>query len=265
MQNIRQSAVAGAFYPDNPVELHNEVSGYLDQAVVDNTIPKAIIVPHAGYIYSGSVAASAYAFLRNNRESITRVVLIGPSHRLPFRGLAVSGATHFSTPLGLIPIDIEAVKALQQVECVVQLDEAHSLEHSLEVQLPFLQEMLGSFKLIPLVAGDVSPEQVADVLERIWGGPETLIVISSDLSHYHHYETARKMDRITADAVQSFKPDQIGFEAACGRTGLNALLIVAKKRGLTIKLVDLRNSGDTAGTQEQVVGYGGWILSEQVC
>ncbi len=259
-QIVRPAAVAGSFYPDNPERLHAQVSGFLQEAQVINNVPKALIVPHAGYIYSGSIAASAYATLKNQNESINRVVLIGPSHRVPFRGVATSSATHFSTPLGKIPIDLQTTQKLERLNCVEPFDQAHSFEHSLEVQLPFLQETLNKFSIIPLVVGDINPEQLAELIDTIWGGSETLIVISSDLSHYHDYKSAQKMDLATAKAISALSPSTINYDDACGRTGVNALLITAKRKGLKVVPLDLRNSGDTAGGRDQVVGYGSWAF-----
>jgi len=259
-QIVRPAAVAGSFYPENPELLRTQISSYLQEAQATAIRPKALIVPHAGYIYSGPIAANGYATLTNHSESYSRVVLVGPSHRVPFRGVATSSATHFSTPLGSIPLDVQAIRELERSGTIVQLDEAHALEHSLEVQLPFLQETLNQFSLIPLVVGDTSPEQLAELLDTLWDGPQTLIVISSDLSHYHDYKAAQKMDLATAEAISSLTPSAIGYDDACGRTGVNALLILAKRKRLEVKTLDLRNSGDTAGSRDQVVGYGSWAM-----
>ena len=224
--------------------------------------PKAIIAPHAGYIYSGPVAASAYAHIISACDIIKRVVLLGPAHRLAFSGLAASSAEAFATPLGLVTLDKDSIKQLTSLPQVRILNEAHTEEHSLEVHLPFLQEILASFKLIPLVVGDATPEEVCEVLEAVWGGPETLIVISSDLSHYHDYETATQLDRATSDAIEALRPQDILFENACGRNPVNGLLIIAKKLGLQAHTIDLRNSGDTAGSRDRVVGYGAYTFLE---
>lgn len=262
---IRQPAVAGMFYPGDKSELQLSVKTYLQEALQkqteSNEVPKAIIVPHAGYIYSGPVAASAYARLLPAREQISRVILLGPSHRVPFRGLASSSATHFITPLGQIPLDRDLIDKLEQFQQVTQLDQAHALEHSLEVHLPFLQEVLASFSLVPLVVGDTRPQDVAEVLEAAWDGPETLIVISSDLSHYHDYETARQMDQATSRAIEALQPEAIQFDDACGRNPVNGLLELAKRKGLHAETIDLRNSGDTAGPRDQVVGYGAYLIN----
>ncbi len=261
MSSIREPAVAGMFYPRPADELHETVQQFLQAVEMgEATPPKAIIAPHAGYIYSGPVAASVYARLRPLRDTITRVILLGPSHRVPLLGLASSSADSFRTPLGDIPLDRAAIEAVNALPQVHELDQAHALEHSLEVQLPFLQEVLGEFSLVPLVVGDADPEQVAEVLEQLWGGAETLIVISSDLSHYHDYTTAQRMDRATSDAIVALDPEKVAYEGACGRNPVNGLLTVARRKGLHAELVDLRNSGDTAGPRDQVVGYGAYLF-----
>jgi len=259
---IRQPAVAGLFYPANPNELANMVDGFLAEAPAGTAdSPKAIIVPHAGYIYSGPIAAAAYRKLEPLRERITRVVLLGPSHRVGFFGLAVSSADMFHTPLGDIPLDRPLCEQLAGLPQVHRLDQAHTMEHSLEVQLPFLQRVLGSFKLVPLVVGETTAEEVAEVLEAAWGGDETLIVISSDLSHYLSYQEARQMDLQTCHAIEALSPETIVYEGACGRNPVKGLLEVVRRKGLSAHTLDLRNSGDTAGSKESVVGYGAWSFN----
>lgn len=258
--SIRKPAVVGTFYPGDPAELREMVSEFLKQAKPSGVVPKAIIAPHAGYIYSGPIAGSAYAQIQPARGKIKRVILLGPAHRVPFRGLAATGADQFSTPLGNVPIDREAIDQIKGLKQVAILDAAHSMEHSLEVQLPFLQEVLGEFSLVPLAVGDATTEDVAEVLEKLWGGPETLIVISSDLSHYHDYRTAGKMDRATSKAIESLRPQDVGYEQACGRIPISGLLVAAKRHGLRAQTIDLRNSGDTAGSKDKVVGYGAYVL-----
>jgi AmmeMemoRadiSam system protein B len=261
MQTVRAPAVAGLFYPADARELHVQLQQFLSQVEPSTEAPpKAIIVPHAGYIYSGPVAASAYARLRAVRDSIHRVVLLGPSHRVGFRGIAVSSMKAFATPLGQILVDQAAVEAVKQLPEVGFLEQAHAQEHSLEVHLPFLQEVLGEFKLVPLVVGDARPSEVGAVLEALWGGPETLIVISSDLSHYHDYQTARSLDSATSQAIEALRYEDIGYDQACGRNPVNGLLWVARRKGLRAETVDLRNSGDTAGPRDQVVGYGAYVF-----
>ena len=261
MQTVRTPAVAGLFYPADAAELQTQVRGFLDQVKTPaESPPKAIIVPHAGYIYSGPIAASAYARLRAARDIIRRVVLLGPSHRVGFRGIAVSGMEAFATPLGRIAVDRAAVEQLEPLPDVGFLEQAHAQEHSLEVHLPFLQEVLGRFKLVPLVVGEARPAEVGAVLEALWGGPETLIVISSDLSHYHDYSTARLLDDTTSKAIEALRFEDIGYEQACGRNPVNGLLWVARRKGLHGETIDLRNSGDTAGSRDQVVGYGAYVF-----
>lgn len=256
----REPAVAGSFYPADPTTLSRMMGDFLLKAKTDNKAPKAIIAPHAGYIYSGPIAASAYARLKPVRDSISRVVLIGPSHRVYFEGLAVSSADTFTTPLGRIEIDKQAVELLQDLPFVGYLDQAHALEHSLEVHLPFLQQMLSHFKLVPIVAGDASAEQVGQVIDKLWGGAETLIVISSDLSHYHDYATAQRLDKHTSQLIEHLDYQHLSSEGACGKVPISGLLKALKEKSLTIKTVDLRNSGDTAGDKYRVVGYGAYVV-----
>lgn len=260
MTNIREPAVAGMFYPADSIELNQMVNSLLDHAEVAYRSPKAMIVPHAGYIYSGPVAASGYALLENTKRSIRQVVLLGPSHRVSFLGLAVSSADQFATPLGTIAINRTAVEKITTLSFVQEMDQAHALEHSLEVQLPFLQRVLDDFTLVPIVAGDATPEQVSEVLDVLWGGPETLILISSDLSHYHDYDTAKRIDSDTSHAIESLQWQLVGYDSACGRVAVNGLLLAAEKHNLQASTIDLRNSGDTAGPRDQVVGYGTYVF-----
>ena len=262
MNNMRSPAVAGLFYPANPQELHNMVVSLLQQATPPvKRIPKALIAPHAGYIYSGPIAATAYAALKSIRDTIKRVVLMGPSHRVAFNGIALSSANFFVTPLGKIELAPNIQEQLAGLTQVIVSDQAHAQEHSLEVHLPFLQEILDTFYLIPLVVGNVTPHDVAAVLERLWGGQETLIVVSSDLSHYHDYETAQRLDQATSQAIEKLNPDDIKYDHACGRNPINGLLTLARRLGLVSHIVDLRNSGDTAGSRDRVVGYGSYIFT----
>ena len=262
MGSIRQAAVAGQFYPHNAVELSAMVKRYLAAAATTSGgVPKAIIAPHAGYVYSGAVAATAYARIGPAAGQIKRVVLLGPCHRVPLRGLALSSAEAFSTPLGDIALDRDAEHRLLELPQVQVFDETHRQEHSLEVHLPFLQVILGNdFTLVPIVVGEASPDEVADALEAVWGGPETLIVISSDLSHFEDYETARGMDKATCRAIENLDPAGIGRHDACGRNPVGGILTMARRHGLEVSTVDLRNSGDTAGTKDRVVGYGSWVF-----
>lgn len=258
--NVRPPAVAGLFYPDDARELRAMVSECLTGHAVVAATPKALIAPHAGYKYSGPVAGSAYALIKAARGTITRVVLLGPSHHVAFAGLALPSAVRFSTPLGDIPIDQEAVARVGKLPQVTVLDQAHAREHSLEVHLPFLLVALGHFGLVPLVVGDASPADVGEVLELLWGGPETLIVVSSDLSHYHDYATAQRMDEATSAAIEALRDEDIGDDDACGRIPVCGLLWVARRLGLHAHTVDLRNSGDTAGPRDRVVGYGAYVI-----
>ena len=260
---VRPAAVAGLFYPQDPEELRNSVRQYLAMApAVDGPAPKALIAPHAGYIYSGLTAAYAYASLLSRRVSITRVILLGPAHRVYVKGLALSSATHFSTPLGLIEINQDAVATLKSLHQVILSNPAHQQEHSLEVHLPFLQCLLETFTLVPLVVGEAAPAEIAEVLELLWGGLETLIVISSDLSHYHDYATARQIDSATTRAIENLQLEIIGPHQACGCMPVRGLLQVARTRRLQVKTLDMRNSGDTAGTRDRVVGYGAYAIME---
>ena len=227
----------------------------------DVPAPKAIIVPHAGYIYSGPIAASAYAQVANSGHSITRVILLGPSHRVPFYGLAASNAEFFATPLGTVPIDKDSLAAIGHLRQVQISDDAHRWEHSLEVHIPFLQMVLADFKLVPLVVGEAGAEEIDEVLEILWGGPETLIVVSSDLSHYHDYDTARRLDHATSDAITRFRPQDIQYEQACGRNAILGLLMAARQHHMNATILDLRNSGDTAGPRDRVVGYGAYAFT----
>ena len=262
MTVIRDAAVAGQFYPGSAEELANTVELLLDDVKdVDGEPPKALIVPHAGYVYSGPIAASAYARLRRHRDLYTRVVLLGPCHRVPVRGLALSGADVFRTPLGDVPLDKAGIQSLRS-PVVKVFDASHESEHSLEVHLPFLQTVLGDFTLVPIVVGNTTAERVADVLDQLWGGPETLIVISSDLSHYLNYDRARAIDGGTRQAIEDLEVRGIDHDTACGATPIGGLLITAKRRGMTVSTLDLRNSGDTAGDRRHVVGYGSWIFVE---
>jgi hypothetical protein len=260
MENIRQTAVAGMFYPADATELSTMIHDYLQAVDSSGPVPKAIIAPHAGYIYSGPVAASAYHLLEPAHDLIKRVVLLGPSHHVPFRGLAACHAEQFATPLGMINVDTEAIETISHLEQVIMLDQAHSQEHSLEVHIPFLQSVLDDFMLVPLVVGDATPEEVSEVLDILWGGDETLIVISSDLSHYHEYHLAKQIDSETSKAIEELRWQDIGYDQACGRTPVTGLIMAVSKKGIHCKTIDLRNSGDTAGPKDRVVGYGAYVF-----
>jgi AmmeMemoRadiSam system protein B len=268
MHGVRPAAVAGMFYPGSPAALANAIRDcFADAAQPAHKpparSPKALIVPHAGYIYSGPVAASAYARLAQARGTVRRVIVFGPAHRVAVRGLAVPGAVGFSTPLGTVPIDQDSIARLADLPYVVKSDLVHAQEHSLEVQLPFLQTVLADFTLLPFAVGHATGEQVAEVMERVWGGPETLILVSSDLSHYHPYEAATRFDRATADAVLAMTP-ALDHEQACGATPINGLIRAAQGHGLAPTLLDLRNSGDTAGDRSRVVGYASFAFEPRI-
>ena len=263
--DVRPPAVASLFYPGDARTLAGEIADYLEQtgdAPIAPGFPKAVIVPHAGFIYSGPVAASAYDRLRPARGIARRVVILGPCHRVPVHGLALPRASAFDTPLGRIPVDRAAIASIRDLPQVVESVATHAEEHALEVQLPFLQRVLGEFSLVPLVVGDAAPEKVAEVLERLWGGPETLIVISSDLSHYHSYEAARTIDAATVRSILGFDAG-ISHEQACGATPVAGMLIAAGRKGLAAELLDCRNSGDTAGDKTRVVGYASFALASE--
>ena len=259
--SVRKAAVAGMFYPADPVVLSKTVDELLAAVAPDaDPPPKAIIAPHAGYVYSGPVAATAYARLQSLRGQVRHVVLLGPVHRVPVQGLAASTAEAFETPLGRIPANREARARVLQLPDVKLHDAAHAQEHSLEVHLPFLQRVLGDFDLLALAVGDARPEQVARVLETVWGGDDTLIVISTDLSHYLDYDTARALDRQTTQAIEALRFEDIGHEQACGLGPVSGLMLYARRHGRRLRLLDLRNSGDTAGDKRRVVGYAAFAL-----
>lgn len=260
---VRRPAVAGMFYPSGAPALRSAIADCVEQAAPTTAParPKALIAPHAGYMYSGPVAATAYRVLQPWRAEIHRVVLLGPSHHVPFRGLAISSAEFFLTPLGPVQVDPGSVLALQELGFVRCRDDAHAAEHSLEVHLPFLQESLDEFRIVPLVVGDASPTEVAEALDCVWGGDETLIVVSTDLSHFYPYEEARTLDAETGDAIRRLDPAKIDGNRACGFRALNGMLTAAARRGLVVTALDERNSGDTAGDRRRVVGYGAYSLT----
>jgi hypothetical protein len=257
----RAPAVAGTFYPGTAAELGAVVDRLLagaTGATPATRCPKALIVPHAGYVYSGPIAASAFARVMPFGDRITRVVLIGPAHRVFVAGLVSPGASRLRTPLGELEVDMAALAQLPDITVDAA---AHAREHSLEVELPFLQRVTPNAKIVPLAGTRADPAFVGAALDALWGGPETLIVISSDLSHYHPYAKARTLDERTASRILSLDATLAG-EDACGSIGINGLLWLAKKRALSIELVDLRSSGDTAGKRDEVVGYGAFAVHE---
>ena len=265
MNQVRQPAVAGSFYPMRQDVLSRDVLGLLKTAGAgverSAAVPKALIVPHAGYIYSGATAALAYARLAPAHARITRVVLLGPVHRVAVRGIAVTNELAFATPLGTIEVDQPALATLATLGQVVLSAAAHAQEHSLEVQLPFLQLVLDQFTLVPLAVGDATPAEVAQVLELVWGGPETLIVVSSDLSHYRSYQAAQAIDQVTTQSILDGTAT-LTHQQACGGTPINGLLLAARQHGLRPQLLGQCNSGDTAGDRARVVGYAAFAFTE---
>lgn len=263
MKKIRPPAVAGMFYPADPGRLRNMVQEFLDTAVPPPSHimpPKAIIAPHAGYIYSGPIAGSAFKPWQNQMADMSRVVLIGPAHTMAVRGLVGVTVEAFQTPLGEVPVDQEALAQVRPLPQVQMLDAAHGREHCLEVMLPFLQLIAPQVAIVPLLVGQTTSQEVAEVLETLWGGPETRILISSDLSHYYDYRTAQKLDAATAQAIETLQPDNLTAESACGRIPIQGLLHQAKTHHLTAHTLDLRNSADTAGSPDRVVGYGAFLF-----
>ena len=268
MAALRPPAVAGSFYPAGPSQLKADVAQMLGEVPKGpahdpaQAPAKAYVVPHAGYVYSGPVAATVYAQLAARRGEIRRVILLGPAHRVPLMGLAAPSADAFATPLGDVPLDQGTIAEIATLPQVRIDDRPHEEEHCLEVQLPFLQACLDDFTLVPLVVGEAAPAAVAQVLEHLWGGPETVILISSDLSHYLDYDTAKKRDAATAEAIEDLNESAIGPHDACGCRALSGLLREARRRHFTVTRLDLRNSGDTAGPRDRVVGYGAWVFGE---
>jgi AmmeMemoRadiSam system protein B/AmmeMemoRadiSam system protein A len=264
---VREAAVAGTFYPGDPVVLRDTVDRLLADAPrppAQAPVPRAVIVPHAGYIYSGPTAAAAYARIAAGRDTITRVVLVGPTHRVPVLGVALPGAEAFRTPLGTLPVaEAWAEERLADVPAACVFAETHRWEHSVEVQIPFLQRALGDIEIVPMLAGDASGEEVADVLDALWGGPETLVVISSDLSHYLGYDEAAGVDAATISQILALE-GPLNHSQACGATPINGLLVLARRHGLVPTPLDARNSGDTSGDRDRVVGYCAIAFDEAV-
>jgi len=263
MHTVRPPAVAGSFYPLDPASLGREVARLLATAphgAHNPVCPKALIVPHAGYVYSGATAALAYARLKPCASDIRKVVLLGPAHRIAARGLTWPNVDMLATPLGTVPVDIDSIQSLLALPQVTANAAVHAMEHSLEVHLPFLQMVLEDFTLVPLAVGDASAAEVAQVLDRVWGGPETLVVISSDLSHYLPYAQARSADHQTLQAILNLKPD-LTPKQACGATPINGLLQVAQARGLHPEVLGMCNSGDTSCDRSRVVGYAAVVFA----
>lgn len=262
MTEIRPPAVAGLFYPDSASQLRPMVEEFLRPGESEPLpSPKALIAPHAGYVYSGAIAGSAFRCFAAAADEIRRVVILGPAHRLPVRGVALPGRDAFETPLGVVPVDTELVERIADLPQVSVSAAAHAPEHSLEVELPFLQVVLEEFSILPLLVSGAPPTAIAEVLDRVWGGPETRIVVSSDLSHYLSYEAARRLDGETAREVIDLRA-AIAEHRACGSAAINGLLEAAGRRGLLPRLLDLRNSGDTGGDRMRVVGYGAFAFVE---
>ena len=260
MASVRQPAVAGTFYSADASELDSSVAAHLESPLAWDIAAKALVVPHAGHVYSGAIAGTAYASVRHLAPEIERVVLLGPAHRVAFKGIAVPSADSHATPLGEIPVDWQGVAAALALPQVHINDAAFENEHSLEVHLPFLQRALGDFALVPLLVGDARPEGVEQVLRKLWGGPETLIVISTDLSHFHDYDAAQKLDASATRAIETFNVDGLSGELACGFRPLSGLLRAAQRLDLRPTTLDVRNSGDTAGDKSRVVGYGSYAF-----
>jgi MEMO1 family protein len=257
----RRPAVAGSFYPAQPDRLRRQIIELLaDAGAPPKSTPKALIVPHAGYVYSGRTAAAGFATLRDSAQTLERVVLIGPAHYVAVQGVAFASVDAFETPLGHVPIDHAILNKITDLPFVSRNDAAHAPEHALEVELPFLQTMLTSFSLVPLVVGDATPREVAEVLSLSWSGPETLLVISSDLSHYQSYEAARRLDAATAAAIENGDWASLGAGQACGYLPIAGLLLEANGHHLKARRLSLCNSGDTAGPRDEVVGYGAWMF-----
>lgn len=261
---VREPAVAGIFYPGERFVLQKTVQELLDQAPQFRPTPKAIVVPHAGFIYSGSIAASAYASLINEKDSIKKIVILGPAHTLFFKGIAYDSAEQFASPLGTIDQDQELLAKITDLPFVYRLPEAHKKEHSLEVQFPFCQVLFSKFTVLPLIVGETHPEQVAQLIERIWGNDDTLLIISSDLSHYLPYEIAQRLDHKTCFAIDTLNEESLAHEGACGYYPLRGFLHFARQKQLLGRLLDLRNSGDTAGEKDKVVGYASYHFYEDL-
>lgn len=267
-EKVRQPAVAGYFYPAIKGELERTLHEMLHAAGEEMGIngdagkgaPKVLIAPHAGYMYSGPIAASAYVRLKEMASQIKRVVMIGPSHRVGFEGVALPSVQDFLTPLGRVPLDRAVIDEIIEKGNLQAMDVAHRDEHSLEVHLPFLQTVLKDFHLVPILAGKAEPELVAELLLELWGGEETLIVCSSDLSHYLEYSQARELDQKTSEAILNYRPADIRYENACGGAALKGTLMASQQKGLTPQLLDLRNSGDICGDRLKVVGYGAYAF-----
>ncbi len=258
--SIRQAAVAGQFYPADKIQLQTQIDQLMATGKVQSGArPEALIVPHAGYVFSGRTAAQAYQSLISRRHEIKRVILFGPAHRVYLAGMALPSVDSFRTPLGDIPLDRENIARVATLPGVIESDEVHRLEHSLEVQLPFLQSILDDFLLIPVAVGDCDADTVASLLDSLWGGNDSLTIISTDLSHFHPYDVAEKIDASTCQKILDKSSNLTGKEA-CGARVLNGLMRSKHAQALDIELLACCNSGNTAGDKNRVVGYGSFIL-----
>jgi AmmeMemoRadiSam system protein B len=258
--STREAAVAGYFYQAQAADLQHQVNQFIAQSPQGSSAkPRVLIVPHAGYVYSGSTAARAYRCLQSYQDEIHRVVLLGPAHRVYLEGMAIPSVDAFSTPLGEVKLDLNAIERVSEMPAVVVSDEAHREEHSLEVQLPFLQTVLKQFSLVPIVVGNCDAKMVADVIDELWDADDTLIVISTDLSHFHSYDEARQIDASTCNRILD-KSNDLSGEQACGARAVNGLMSSEHSRPLDVELLSACNSGDTAGSRDRVVGYGAFLL-----
>lgn len=267
--NTRPAAVADMFYTGNAIELAAQISDFVDAGIDSDVIdaeqsaslkPKALIVPHAGFVYSGATAGQGYALVKKLAKKITKVIVIGPCHRVWVEGLAIPDCQYFETPLGKVEIDPKSLSEIIKFPQVIVSNEAHEHEHSIEVQLPFLQSIIPQFKLIPIVVGSISTSQLVEVIEFLWGDEKTLIVISSDLSHFLDYDSAVRIDRQTSQTIEQLKPDRISQRMACGSSAIKAILTIAQNKNLNVKTISQCNSGDTAGSKDRVVGYGTYAI-----
>lgn len=259
---VRPAAVDGVFYPDDPARLGADVDRFLAAAKHPPLRPRALIVPHAGYEYSGPVAASAYALLADLEPKPRRVVLLGPAHTVPLLGMALPEADAFATPLGLVPVDEAGCATAGRLPRVATSARAHEREHSLEVQLPFLQRTLGAFSLVPLLVGQTEPAEVGAVVDALWT-EDTLLVVSTDLSHELTYDSAKRIDTYTARRICALDVAHIENGQACGASPLRGFLHAVQRRSARVELLDLRSSGDTAGGHRRVVGYAAFAVVEE--
>ncbi|MDP2698471.1 AmmeMemoRadiSam system protein B [Thalassospira sp.] len=264
----RPPAIAGTFYPADADELARQINGLLAQARVapsppgKDSPPKAIIVPHAGLMFSGAIAADGFATVAGLCDRVKRIVIIGPAHRMAFQGMAVATADTFATPLGPLAVDMDAIQTALTLPSVQILDAAHRDEHGLEIELPFIQRLLGDVKIVPVLVSRCAPRHVFDLIEKLWGGSETLIVISSDLSHFYDDATARHKDARTRDLIMAFDTKNLGPDDACGALPIAGLLLSARKRAMTVTTLSMGNSGNASGDTSRVVGYGAWAFYE---